>query len=382
MSSPRLESALPLEMIENILLKLPVKSLIRCKSVCKGWFSLISDPYFVKTHLHQPQTQARSRFCIIQENEYDDYDNIEGRAFIGDCEAFMNDTTGGSLSLAFDPIYEVLFLDSCDGLLCIVDIINLDGKIMLWNPSTRQRYQLPPNPDIWDPSVRPGTRFDSAFCRGFGYDSSSDDYKVVVIITKEYNTEVNVFSLRTNKWKRIQEKHHTVVARRHAAILHGAAHWMAFSNSYDNPRIVAFDFDKEKFLEMAIPDDDGEYFKLRVVGGCLCLYSYWDPSKMWVMNISKEHYGIDTSWTMITSPYTNIPRRIVNQYFSFDLLQNLNHIHLLFVCEEKLVLYDQKQNMYKKLQRKAWWYRDDTSLYVETLVSPHPSTTLEVIKEE
>ena len=78
MSSPRLESALPLEIIENILLKLPIKSLIRCKSVCKGWFSLIFDPYFVKTHLHQPQTQARSRFRIIQDNEYDDYDNIEG----------------------------------------------------------------------------------------------------------------------------------------------------------------------------------------------------------------------------------------------------------------------------------------------------------------
>ena len=42
----------------------------------------------------------------VLHNEYDDYDNIEGRAFTGDCEAFMNDTTGGSLSLAFDSLIQ------------------------------------------------------------------------------------------------------------------------------------------------------------------------------------------------------------------------------------------------------------------------------------
>ena len=42
---------LPNEIIVEILLKLRVGSLLRCKSVCKSWQSLISDPYFIKSHL-------------------------------------------------------------------------------------------------------------------------------------------------------------------------------------------------------------------------------------------------------------------------------------------------------------------------------------------
>ncbi|KAL6563412.1 hypothetical protein OROGR_002371 [Orobanche gracilis] len=42
---------LPQEMIENILPRLPVKSLLRFKSVCKRWRDTISDPEFPQTHL-------------------------------------------------------------------------------------------------------------------------------------------------------------------------------------------------------------------------------------------------------------------------------------------------------------------------------------------
>ena len=39
------------ELIEEILSRLPVKPLIQFKYVCKGWNSLMSDPYFIKLHL-------------------------------------------------------------------------------------------------------------------------------------------------------------------------------------------------------------------------------------------------------------------------------------------------------------------------------------------
>ncbi|RHN79380.1 putative F-box domain-containing protein [Medicago truncatula] len=52
---------LPDELITQILLRLPVETLIRFKCVCKSWFSLISNPYFANsqfqitaaTHNHQ-----------------------------------------------------------------------------------------------------------------------------------------------------------------------------------------------------------------------------------------------------------------------------------------------------------------------------------------
>ncbi|KAL5163565.1 F-box/kelch-repeat protein [Glycine soja] len=45
------EHETPQEMINQILLRLTVKSLIRFKSVTKSWLSHISDPHFATSHL-------------------------------------------------------------------------------------------------------------------------------------------------------------------------------------------------------------------------------------------------------------------------------------------------------------------------------------------
>ena len=171
---------LPLHIIENILLRLPVKSLIRFRCVCKAWRTLISHPHFVRSHLRLPQTQARTRFCIIDYSERGDNHSMVVRASTKDSEAF-SDNDGGSL--AFDYLFdigkfkhEVVLLDSCDGLLCIADLAN---KIVLWNPSTRQCNRLPPNPNV----------VDFVACHGFGYDSFADDYKVVVVSMLDPNIE-------------------------------------------------------------------------------------------------------------------------------------------------------------------------------------------------
>ena len=46
----RISVLLPRNLIIQILLRLPVKSLARFKSVCKSWFSVISDPHFAISH--------------------------------------------------------------------------------------------------------------------------------------------------------------------------------------------------------------------------------------------------------------------------------------------------------------------------------------------
>ena len=373
-------SSLPLYIVEIILLRLPVKFLIRCKSVCKAWQSLISDPYFIKTHLKLPETQARSRFCIIDEirrhgiNTNNSTAIVRG-AFTKDCDAFSSDdvvTAGESMDLDyisdyknFNFAYCIRLFSSCDGLLCIVDA---SGKIVIWNPSTRQHHQLPPNPN---PHL-----LEFLTCCGFGYDSSSDDYKVIVVYTFRYINEetlVDVFSLKSNKWKNIEEIHHTTVGTRDSTVLRGALHWLNSSTSYDGIRklklykITAFDFEKEEFREMSIPNNDRR-FDLTVVGGCLCLYKGY--VEMWVM----KEYGIDTSWTKIISPFYNILRSGIN-ILECNLLQTLNDKHLLLVSHRRLMLCDHRENTYKNIMcYDGDRLGNNATIYNETLVSPHPPT--------
>ncbi|KAL5721288.1 hypothetical protein ACHQM5_004948 [Ranunculus cassubicifolius] len=42
---------LPVEMVFEILTRIPAKDLLRFKTVCKSWYSLISTRRFVKSHL-------------------------------------------------------------------------------------------------------------------------------------------------------------------------------------------------------------------------------------------------------------------------------------------------------------------------------------------
>ncbi|ONI13430.1 hypothetical protein PRUPE_4G221500 [Prunus persica] len=43
--------AFPPEIIQDILFRLPVKSLINCTSVCKAWRSMIMNKSFIRAHL-------------------------------------------------------------------------------------------------------------------------------------------------------------------------------------------------------------------------------------------------------------------------------------------------------------------------------------------
>ena len=77
-----------------------------------------------------------------------------------------------------------MLLDSCGGLLCAVD---LSGKIVIWDPSTRQHHQLLPNQNL--------NMLEFIACRGFVYDSSSNDYKVIVVYTFRYINEQTVMDV-------------------------------------------------------------------------------------------------------------------------------------------------------------------------------------------
>ncbi|TVU07320.1 hypothetical protein EJB05_47370, partial [Eragrostis curvula] len=113
----------PEEILQEILIRLPAKSVLRCRAVCRSWRRLTSDPAFLVAHHRlQPTLHIISSFRPSDDQPFPDcLDAVDLQ--IGE---IRRDIWPGNHS--FDA--------SCDGLLVIGSIII--GKSRICNPATRQ----------------------------------------------------------------------------------------------------------------------------------------------------------------------------------------------------------------------------------------------------
>ncbi|ONI23002.1 hypothetical protein PRUPE_2G163500 [Prunus persica] len=262
---------LPSTMIEEILSRLPVKSLCRFKCVSKPWSSLISDdPSFVALHLckgfgeDKDDLLFRRRRRVIFTDaagnglhsmhlDYDDeflnhnneedasyyHDNRNRNSFDFDDDDEEEEEGGGSNLLAtateLQYVYSELsgisvsMLGCCNGLLLCMFLY--DPQLYLVNPATRQSKKLPQIPTQY-------TIDDLYFCNvyGFGFDSSTHQHKVVNGVVYRRNVrdddeggvEFNVYALETNSWRQIQclFPHHIFPCQNKGTLLNGNLHWL------------------------------------------------------------------------------------------------------------------------------------------------------------
>ena len=168
---------LPDEIVLEILARLPVKSLLRFRCVCKSWYSSIATPNFIYNNLlyckcndhnhgffiHMPKTtcpmvsfrRPHSQICTVASD----------RTFETISEF--------RIPFSFQSGYPH-FVGSCNGILCFTDFVTSKSKVVyLWNPSIRKFKRLP------DTCLTQSQVLNVA--HGFGYDSLNNDYKVVRI---------------------------------------------------------------------------------------------------------------------------------------------------------------------------------------------------------
>lgn len=123
MSSRSIKS-FPQDIIVEILLRLPVKSLGRFRSVCKLWLALINDPHFIASHLRHTKTH---KLILASHSLYS-----------VNYEATPIDEELVALELDF-PLKSVprnapvQIFGSCNGLLCIMPVPKV---LFLLNPAT------------------------------------------------------------------------------------------------------------------------------------------------------------------------------------------------------------------------------------------------------
>ena len=311
----RRKNDLPHDIVLNILTRLPAKSVIRFRCVCKTWDSSITTPYFISTHLN---------------NLAHDHDNGDGDGYIIHMPWSTRDTMNSSnrpvctvaFDRTFDRISEVeipfdfpsgraLIVGSCNGLLCLAANIGLnisDYVIYFWNPSTRKFKRLP------DSSLG---KLDSV-ALGFAYHSENNDYKVLRIssyptVRPPMPDEIEVYSLSSDSWRRVGMSLRANVNNSFffpAPLVSGAWHWISRVVEGEEERkvelIMSFDVNSEEFRMLRMPDGVMSIvrFQTRLAsfkgklailtcgqseqhGGCLC--------SIWVM----REYGVLESWNKL-----------------------------------------------------------------------------------
>ncbi|XP_057422520.1 putative F-box protein At3g17500 [Lotus japonicus] len=139
--SPSLISHLPEELIPQILLRLPVRSLVRFKSVCKSWLSLISDPKLGKSHYDISASPTRR--CLTKGND-SEVESIDVDASLRDNSCVVNlkfplPPPREEYVFGLDPPSDVEFVGSCRG---FVLVAYPQGDVIVWNPSTGEQRRI------------------------------------------------------------------------------------------------------------------------------------------------------------------------------------------------------------------------------------------------
>ncbi|XP_057432098.1 F-box/kelch-repeat protein At3g23880-like [Lotus japonicus] len=368
-----LQPILPIEIVEEIICRFPVKFLLQLRCVCKTWNSLISDPKFARRHLGR----FNRHFLLIRFH----LTIIDGRMreenFMSyPLSSVLKDVVTGATQLD-SPLKYGKIIGSCDGIICCYNLSSeLHHSFVVWNPSTRKLWELTPLKKPLLEEYRDRREFHSY---GFGYDHLSDSFKLVVIFYYEcpaggYKTRAMVHTLGSNSWRRIDNFPDIPYCEfgKFGKVLSGAVNWLACDDALNfNLRqgITSLDLGKESYQELLQPDYGGIEVRglaMDIMRDCLCILVNWD---FWIMN----EYGNNESWTKLFS----FPLDFCSVRFVFNVgnhsLCVLEDDELLFHSLRQLDVYSYKNGTSRRprLDITPVLIKD---LYIESesLISPCP----------
>nr|CAD1845111.1 unnamed protein product [Ananas comosus var. bracteatus] len=234
------------DVLTQILLRLPARSVRRFRCVSKLFFSLTSDPSFVYSHA----LRNTNPLLLIQAQPlYDLTDSIVLYLF----DAFSH----GVDEIALSPTKTKSFpgnenpnlklLASCNGFLCFRESAP-NSNYYVTNPITKDWVFVPKSDNSEMGSL----------C-GFYLHYPAGDYRLLLTIAG-LGFEVCTVAIDSDSWRRIGWPDYNVPSCSIACpvLLHGCLHWMgskydAFTSSTTNG-IVAFDTQLEEFRQISHPN--------------------------------------------------------------------------------------------------------------------------------
>ncbi|XP_015170259.1 F-box/kelch-repeat protein At3g06240-like [Solanum tuberosum] len=297
---------MPNDIILNILLRLPIKSLLRFKCVCKSWRSLIEDPQFIKHHYDMSKSDVNRHKIFLTGGICDNMDNY----FYSVDAPLQYDSVVSVLETpipGINTLSRVSFISSSsNGIILIVFPYDL---IILSNPATGESRKIP-SPI---PKKKKLERRQFPAIYGFGYVSSIDDYKIVRVGGKDNSHghfEIELFSTKSNAWKLLGKfPPNSFYFEGGIVTIDGIVYMIEMadlSRNINRSTILSFCLENEQFQDVLFPDQIQKFQDpiLYVLGENICLTRMHDLARR---DFEVWHMIKDGSMNNIWSKILTIP---------------------------------------------------------------------------
>ncbi|OMO58501.1 hypothetical protein COLO4_34567 [Corchorus olitorius] len=325
----------PDEVTLQILARLPVKSLFKAKTVCKLWYRLASDKYFIRLY---NEVSVKNPMVLVEIS-----DSMESKSSLI-CVDNLRGVSEFSLEFLKD---RVKVRASCNGLLCCSSIPD-KGVYYVCNPMTREFKLLPRSRE------RHVTRFypdGEATLVGLACDLSRNKFNVVLAgYHRTFGHRPDgtficlIYDSDSNKWRKFvsfQDEHFTHMNKNQVVYVKGALHWLTGSCSY----ILALDLDYEVWRKISLPDEvsygTGNRVYLLELSGCLSLIQISDAwMKIWVIKDYEKEI-----WCMVDRVSLRCIKGLVPGIF--PITQTGEYVFL--ATHKQVLVYHQRSRVWKEM---------------------------------
>ncbi|XP_010480456.1 PREDICTED: putative F-box protein At1g12855 [Camelina sativa] len=355
------------DVIEEILLKLPVKSILRLKSLSKQWRSTIQSRSFAERHLKVAQRSHMEHSKVIAMSNHlskDERRSICFRTIIS-----LESTPLLSFTLPKSrPIYSHFYVSkSCDGLFCIYS--SKSEFIHVVNPATRWFRQLPPariqilmhklipNLDVY--AQLPPALFSFmtvvpalAIVKDIDYKLvwlyNSDEYNSDTSSPNEGLTKCEVFDFRVNSWRYLTCIPSYLISNQQGPeYVNGSNYW--FTEPYNGEiKVIALDIHTETFrllpkIHPVIATSSPKEIYMCTLDKRLCIMTKVRNTKLneiWRLKASEDMW--EKVYTIDLFSSSSSSESLFQKYIDWNPVVICDNKKILFSClhAQNLIEYD------------------------------------------
>ncbi|KAL0795144.1 hypothetical protein Bca101_066521 [Brassica carinata] len=275
-------TSLPVDLISEILLRLPVKSAVKFRCVSKVWSSVTTRPSFITSFA----ARSNPHLIILCKNKAKSF-------FLSIPQIHDSDHKPQLVDSYVKETCSFEFPVSVHGMICSISISSLVSELTLqiWNPTMRGRTVTLPYPNRdWSDTT--------AF---LGYDPIDGTYKVLSMSSyprARGDNQPRVLTLtgdHKESWRIIHEiAEHVPYSPRHY-IINGVMYYVASLKSEDTDNIlVSFHVRSEKMSIIKVPWDQyylrgAKIFPVLYHGKLACATSQATDIIIWLLEDAEKH---------------------------------------------------------------------------------------------